>query len=638
MTDSERPCAKPSAGGKNPRSARFLSFGLLMAILVLPGPMIRGAIQADQTKPAKPAATHDGNQPAPRATGPHLKYAIYFTSGEIQKLLVDPAARRETLDYFAPVRAEHFYLEAPSDREVDAAQMKKVADALRAEGIRVSGAIVPLVGGPVCYNDPEKLAVLARRARTMAQIFDELILDDWLFTTCTCEQCVRERGQSSWADYRTKLLLEKSRQYIIEPAKQANPKVRVIIKYPNWYEGHRTNGYDVEAETHQFDAMAVGIETRTRAIHDQHIPIYSGYIFQKWWSGVEPAKWVGSWLDNYTMSGQDNDYVAQVWQAVLAQAPEIILWSGGNLHHTGPYSDVYPHFREMLPEFDRVAGMLRGTGHGVPIYLPYGSEGEYNVFGYLGMAGIPLSPVGRFPADSEIAIFTKHSLRDPELANKLLDRLRAGHDVFMTWGLFGQLQHTEFRNMLNLADAGGHSVSSATFRIRDGWNEDETVKADRPFAFPTIATTTWPYAREVALVREDYDFGVLLNVKYLNANLYILNLPENSYDLLKLPEPVLNKIRAAFVKELGVQLTGPGGVALYPFGAGQYVIYNMNDETAHVALRFGKLLPAAGWREPVHGKSLAVTEVPMRGWPGGRKQTDVTFTIQPFEMVVVQAP
>jgi len=57
----------------------------------------------------------------------------------------------------------------------------------------------------------------------------------------------------SWSDYRTKLILEKSKQYIVDPAKEVNPNVKIIIKYPNWYEGHRLNGYDVYNETLQFD-------------------------------------------------------------------------------------------------------------------------------------------------------------------------------------------------------------------------------------------------------------------------------------------------------------------------------------------------------------------------------------------------
>ncbi len=568
---------------------------------------------------------------------PHLKYALYFTSAEIEKLLTDSASMRETMEYLGPVRAAKVYLECTSMGDVNVPQMKELAARFRALGLRVSGAMVPTVpGGPICYNNPDHLALLERRSRAVAQVFDEVILDDWLFTTCTCEKCVAGRGKSTWADYRTKLLLEKSKEYIIDPAREVHPGIRMIIKYPNWYEGHRENGYDVLNETHQFDAMAAGIETRTRATHDQHIPIYSGYVFQKWWSGVDPAKWVGSWLDNYTMQGQEDDYVAQVWQAVLAQAPEIILWSGGHLHHTGPFSDVYPHFREMLPEFDRVAGMLNGSPRGVPMYLPYGSEGEYNIFGYLGMAGIPIDPVGRFPAESRNAIFTRHSLRDPDLADKMLARLRAGHDVFMSWELFGKLHETEFRNMLNLIEPGG-SVSSSQFRTRTGWN-DTVTKSDRPFVFPRIATTTWPYAREVAVVREDNDFGVLLSVKYLNGTLYVLNMPENSYDLLRLPAPALNMIRRAFSGELGMHLTGPGGVGMYLFGTGQYVLYNMNDETVTVSLRFDGKVGESPWRELLHDRMLAVTGHQGQERSDGAAYDDVSLTLRPFEIAIVQSP
>jgi len=548
--------------------------------------------------------------------------------------------RRKTFDYFAPIRPNRYYLEGSSNEEVDVAMMKKVAEAVRAEGIKASGSMVPVAGhGPTCFNNPEHLAIIEKRSRAMAQVFDELILDDWLFTVCTCEKCVAERGTSSWGDYRTRLLLEKSKKHIIDPAKQVNSKISVIIKYPNWYEGHRENGYDVDGETRQFDGMACGIETRNPITQNQHIPIYSGYVFQKWWPSVEPKKWVGSWLDNYGMQGQDNEYVAQVWQAVLAQTPEIILWAAGQLHPSNPSSEVYPHFREMLPDFDRVAGMLNGAARGVPIYLPYGSEGEYNVFGYLGMAGIPLAPVAQFPTDSQNAIFTKHSLRDSGLADKLLARLRSGHDVFMTWGLFRKLQDTEFKNMLNLVDAGG-SVSSSTFHVAS-WGDEETIEGNRQFAFPRIATTTWPGVRDIALVREDYDFGVLLNIKYLNATLYILNIPENSYDLLRMPAAVLNKIRSVFNKALDVQLLGPGGVGIYPFGAGQYVLYNMNEESARVSLSFDKSVPAAGWRELVHGKSLAVAEIKPpkemeRFWHWVR--SEVPLTLKPFEIAIVQAP
>ena len=384
----------------------------------------------------------------------NLKYAVYFLSEDIEKLLVDPADRRKTFEYFAPLRANRFYLEGSSNKEVDDAQMKKVAEAVRAEGVIAAGSMVPIVaGGPACYNNPGHMAILEKRARAMAQVFDEMILDDWLFTTCTCEKCVAERGQSTWADYRTRLLREKSKQHIIDPAKQVNPKIKVIIKFPDWAEGHRQNGYDVDGETRQFDAMAVGIETRIPTTQDQHIPIYSGYVFQKWWPSVDPSKWVGSWLDNYDMQGHANEFEAQVWQAVLAQSPEIILWCAGTLYPTDPASNVYPHFCEMLPEFDRVAGMLKGTARGVPMYLPYGSVGEYNVFGYLGMAGIPIAPVGGISGgqpqrDFQQAFVARHWTRrqTPGASAQWTRRL---HDVGIVSSIAGH-------GIQKHAEPGGH--------------------------------------------------------------------------------------------------------------------------------------------------------------------------------------
>ncbi len=564
----------------------------------------------------------------------NLRYAVYFTAFDVQKLLVPADSRAETLRYFAPVHPQRFYLERALQDTSDVAGMKKVADALRAEGIEATGALVPAIGRPLCYNKPGEMAMLERGARALAQVFDEFIIDDWLFTTCTCEACTKDRGKATWADYRQKLVADMARQHIIDPARQVRPGIKIIVKYPNWYEGHPWNGYDVVRQTHQFDAISVGIETRIRAYHDQHIPIYSGYVFQKWFAGIEPGKWSSAWLDNYEMKGYDNDYVAQVWQAVLARAPEIILWAAGQLHPPNPSSDVYAHFKELLPEFDRLSGMIKGPARGVSMHLPYGSTGEYNIFGYLGMAGIPINPVGQFPADAATAIFTRHSLKEPGLAEKLVERLRAGNDVFMTWELFRALRNSEVGNMLQLQDEGG-TVSVAEFRLRQGWRT-ESVKVAPPVPFPRVATTTWPYVGAVTAIREDYDYNILMRAEYLNATRYVLNMPENSYDLLRLPPGVLNAIRDAFAKDLGVQLLGPGGVSLYPFGSDQYVLYNMNDAPADVALRFEKEQRSGGWRELMHGKTLTVGTG--QSGQSNPNRLDVQITLRPFELALVAGP
>jgi hypothetical protein len=576
--------------------------------------------------------------PAAGARWAHIKTALFCTSDDVEQLLTKSEDRKAALAYFAPLRLSKVYLENASGEPAAVASLREIAADLKARGLEVSGAVVPAgEHGPLCYNDPKDMAMLEGRVQILAKVFDEIIVDDWLFTTCTCAKCLEGRGSDSWADYRSRLVAEQSKRHLIDAARQVNPRVQVIIKYPNWYEGHRQHGYDVARQTPQFDGVSVGIETRQRATHDQHIPIYSGYVFQQWIGGDAGTKWRSAWLDNYDMQGADNDYVAEVWQAVLARTPEIIFWCAGGLHPPAPSASNYPHLVELMPDFDRLAGMIDGPARGIPIHLPLGSVGEYNVFGYLGMIGLPMAPRTSFPADTATAIFTQHSLRDPKLAVELLARVRSGKEVFLTWPLLQNLRDSELGRAFNVIGEGG-TVASATFRVRENLWDGKPVAAPRPFAFPKIELSTWPYVREVALVREDADFGVLLKTPYLEGQVDVLNLPDNSYDLLGLPEPVLNAIRRCFFEELGVRLVGPGGVALYPFGGRQYVLYNMNDEPAKVALRFPAVTPARVWKERMHDKSLTVADVEVGEGRWARREAEVALTLLPFEIALVEAP
>ncbi len=566
----------------------------------------------------------------------HITTALFFTSEDVEALLAKSADRQAALEYFAPLRLSKVYLENASGEPASVAPLREIAADLRSRGLQVSGAVVPAgEKGPLCYNSPADMALLEGRVRVLAQVVDEIIVDDWLFTTCTCEKCVAERGSESWADYRSRLVHEQSKKHLIDVAKQVNPMATVIIKYPNWYEGHRQHGYDVALQTPQFDGVSVGIETRQRATDEQHIPIYSGYVFQRWIGGDAGPKWRSAWLDNYGMEGDANDYLAEVWQAVLARAPEIIFWCAGQLHPPVPASDVYPSLCARMGDFDRLAGMLSGPARGIPIHLPLGSTGEYNIFGYLGMVGLPMAPSAAFPADSKAAIFTQHSLRDPQLAAELLARIRAGREVFLSWPLLRDLRASELGRVLNVIGDRGTATSS-TFRVRDAFWFSKTVTADRPFTFPKIQLSTWPYVRSVALVREDADFGVLLSTPYMEGTVDVLNLPDNSYDLLRLPEPVLNAVRRVFFDELGVRLVGTGGIALYPFGGKQYVLYNMNDTVAKVALHLPADAPLGGWRERMHGDGLVVTrtEEGRDRWKQGG--TEVALSLEPFEVALVE--
>ncbi|MCG6959809.1 hypothetical protein LJE82_07965, partial [bacterium BMS3Abin03] len=114
----------------------------------------------------------------------NLKYALFFTNGDVHRLLADEDSFNKTMEYFAPIKIQKVYLEGKNRGEEDVDLMKSVADRFRKIGITPVGAMVPTSekGGPCCYNDPNDLASLKRRMTALASVFDEIILDDWLFT------------------------------------------------------------------------------------------------------------------------------------------------------------------------------------------------------------------------------------------------------------------------------------------------------------------------------------------------------------------------------------------------------------------------------------------------------------------------
>jgi hypothetical protein len=124
----------------------------------------------------------------------------------VDSLLGDPNRFQKTINYFAPVRPVHVYLEETGRGEINIRLLKKIADKFRAMDISVSGAMVPTGdSGPSTYTNSKDMAALEKRMRSLAQIFDDIILDDWLFTTAVDAKSIEDRGNHSWADYRTKL-------------------------------------------------------------------------------------------------------------------------------------------------------------------------------------------------------------------------------------------------------------------------------------------------------------------------------------------------------------------------------------------------------------------------------------------------
>nr|MCR4588614.1 hypothetical protein [Lachnospiraceae bacterium] len=195
---------------------------------------------------------------------------------------------------------------------VDKDKMKRIADFFRSKGVEVAGgftAVVPDLDesdgkrqrlfGTFCYTNPKMREYIRKVSEYCAEQFDEVILDDFFFTNCTCEDCIKARGDRSWVEFRKELMKDVSENLVVGPAKKINPKVKMIIKFPNWKESYHATGYRPDVEKDIFDMVYTGTETRSSAYQDQHLPTYLSYSLVRWMDAASGGRNHGTWFDTY---------------------------------------------------------------------------------------------------------------------------------------------------------------------------------------------------------------------------------------------------------------------------------------------------------------------------------------------------
>ena len=220
---------------------------------------------------------------------------------------------------------------------------------------------------------------------------------------------------------------------MIGAARRVNPKVRLILKYPQWYDRFHERGYDVARQTPIFDRIWVGTETRDR---DQKGALpYEAYFIMRWLAGVGGEKTGGGWYD--ALRTTPATYIEQARQTVLAGARESMLFSYGSLQRNEGPADI-EELRKHIPELRKVAAEVAGRKIiGVAAYKPLNShpEKEPYIFDRVGMMGLPLVPCHEFPSNAPSAFFSIHALKDPQFKTKLAAFVEAGKPVLLSEGL-----------------------------------------------------------------------------------------------------------------------------------------------------------------------------------------------------------
>jgi hypothetical protein len=276
----------------------------------------------------------------------------------------------------------------------------RVKDFFQDKGVETSGGIATYVSGgfsfqSLCYSKPRDREKLKEVVKLTAELFNEIIFDDFFFINCKCEECIKAKGSRSWTEYRLRLMEDVAKNTVVKTAKEVNPSVKLIIKYPNWYDHYHYLGYSLDLESKLFDMIYTGTETRDPEYTYQHLQEYQSYSIMRYLENVKPGGNGGGWIDPYMRRTLDR-YIEQIRLTIFAKAKEVTLFCYGSLLESikqngvsMPTSTVAPTVGKVFEDMDLLIVKL-GQPYGVKSYKPFNSSGEDFLHNYIGMLGIPI--------------------------------------------------------------------------------------------------------------------------------------------------------------------------------------------------------------------------------------------------------
>jgi hypothetical protein len=382
----------------------------------------------------------------------------------------------------------------------------------------------PFINSP-CYTVTSTQVELQRIFEYAASMFDDIIIDDLYFMDCQCAECIAARGDQAWSTYYCNLMDRLSRERVMKPAHAINPNVKVIIKFPQWYDEFHERGYDVPRESKIFDGIWVGTESRNWDYDNSegYETTYNPYFLMRWLAGFSSVS--GGWFDSERTTVET--FLEQARHSVLGGGKEMILWCYGEMIKETlgegktkgtPAANVNALSAE-LPGLIRLAELLQGQPiKGIHLLKPGNSDPyeEKWVCSFLGSLGLPLLPAHEIDEQAKAALFPVQALKDPGFPDALQRMLDKGTPVVITDGL-----------------------------------------AKRLTSHPAILAS---------------------------KNLTVLKVGGSPKTLLNMTREELRPVRDTLLAPMGIQFDAPSKVELYLFGDNHFVVENINDEAVEVTL------------------------------------------------------
>ena len=533
-----------------------------------------------------------------------LRLASYATSRQVEQLATDPTVRTKALQTIRRMGITKLYLEVyRGGHVVSPEHLIFSRDWLKDMNIEVVGGIATVPGGDFGVRQKGPLGWfnwqnektrrdLEKVIRMAAGIFDSFIVDDFLCTGDISDESKAAKGDRSWGEYRRDLLTELAQSVFIGPAKQVNPDITMIVKYPQWYDRFHLFGYDTKTLPELFDMVWVGTETRGRNTQRfGFVQPYEGFVNYRWLAGIAGNKISGAWFDHGDCA--EYDFIDQAYMSVLAGASELVFFNFSNV-----MAD-HPDHKKVVAQFDRLADLAAFVHEhpvtGVPAYKPPNSDpaGDMYIMDFLGMLGIPLIPVHKFPTDAPVIFLPAQAAADPDLLEHINKARTKGTDLILTTNLLiTSPDGDKLAGMIGL----GTDIQSKPTRAQLTYQSGKTninIDLESPIegkAMPgNIVCTTGDKELALLTLSETASgrFALLNTHTYSQADFDAVGevlLCPRSLGLLEIGGPALTYLRQAFG---GTTFTGPGCVTYHPFdsaGPGDCVIQNFNEKTANITI------------------------------------------------------
>ena len=499
--------------------------------------------------------------------------------------------------------------------DVDRDKIGWIRDFFESKGVEVSGGITTTIDdfegaepdkrrifNTFCYSDPAMRERIKSISEYTAELFDEVILDDFYFTNCTCERCIRDKGDRDWVSFRKDLMKDVSKNLIVKPARAVNPKVRMVIKYPNWRESYHFNGYLPDEQEKIFDATYIGTETRSPAYADQHLPEYSSYSIVRYMENAWPGRNGGGWFDPYQCWSVDR-YLEQAYLTAFAGAKELMHFQWADIVYN-------PFVTPLSLQLGKIDKMLDNIGKpvGIPAYIPYASSGENHLEMRLGMIGIPIEPTPVWPKEAARVLLTESTAADEGVVDKLVEYIENGGDAVITTGFLSAAGAKLRAAGLTEAYVSNRKLSVTRYHITG--DEAGYIDHKKPILFPEIVhgnNASWSLLNGGD---GDYHSSLFLRSAYGRGRLYILAVPDNYADIYRMP-----RVAADVFKRMMCPDTYASGsnISMFTYDDGSMILYRyVKGDVRPSHVRISTLKKASALIDTETGERMSVDTVTVR--------------------------